>query len=202
MNVSARNPAASVLRAGSGGHASFASNWLSMLKSALPFVFGVRNDQGVMIHRRHVQLHAVELQHIRHHASAIPSAPRRRATRLNFEWFGPPWSVVTIQLRPILAAPSARSCGVCRSASSPLIGSVEFGPIVARTPMTVDVGVTGEPPTVRRLGHRGNRGGHEQQKQQTSSRTEHAILQNRRLTIGRFFCKFRPPAVRPPGLLL
>ena len=31
-----------------------------------PFIVGMRDDQGVMVHPRHVELHPVELQHLRH----------------------------------------------------------------------------------------------------------------------------------------
>ncbi len=64
MYFNAESLASSLLRAGLAGHSSLASKRLSSVVEHVGFGAATRNDQGVMVHARHVELHAVELQQI------------------------------------------------------------------------------------------------------------------------------------------
>ena len=148
MCSSARCACASVLREGSAGHASLRVEAAFDVVQHRRLVLAVRNDERVMIHRRHVELHAVELQHLRNHLA------RRLQLRIRAR---------QVQLRMIRTA--VIRCHHPRQAVHPRAVRVDrrrvaavdaddrlrrvLRLVVVRAPVAVDVRVAGEPLALR-----------------------------------------------------
>ena len=148
MCSSARLACASVFRDGSSGHASLRVEAAFDVVQHRRFVLAVRDDERVMIHRRHVELHAVELQHLGDHfARGLQLRIRARQVQLRVVR-----TAVIRRHHPRQAvhprAVRVDRCGVAAVHAGHRLRRV-LGLVVVGAPVAVDVRIAGEPLPLR-----------------------------------------------------